>query len=428
MDRAFEYGFDFSCPYAYLASTQVERVAERTGAVLLPKPILLGGVFKALSVPQNLAGTLSPQKAKHNMNDLQRFARMFDVKLVVPPEHPRRTVDALRALLAAGEPFMPLAHRFFRAYWVEGIDLGTREGVRSVLVQAGLDADRVLARAESEEVKEDLRRRTDQAIASGVFGVPAFFVKGELFWGQDRLDYLEEALGGHPARVPPDAGQKTHAVDFFFDYSSPFSYIASERVDQMLGGHAHWRPMLLGGVFKAIGTANVPLNTQNPLKRRHSDADMVRQARRAGAPFSWPTLFPMNTVLALRATLAADAIERGDAKPTPGPLARGPKARLLIQHIFRGFWAEDLDISRDTVLSALIDDAGFDARVVLEVAGSAGAKDSLRSATDDAVARGVFGAPTFLVNGPDREPSLFWGADRLDLATLAARGDERLMC
>jgi 2-hydroxychromene-2-carboxylate isomerase len=421
-----EYWFDFSCPYAYLASTQIEAIARRTGAELSPRPLLLGGVFKALEVPQNLAGTLGPEKAKHNMNDMHRFARLFGVPLSMPSGHPRRTVDALRALLAAGEPFMPLAHRFFRAYWVEGIDLSSKEGVRSVLSNAGLDAARIMARAESEEIKSDLRTRTDQAIARGVFGVPAIFVNGELYWGQDRLDYVEEALGGKPERLAPCGGEKLAAVDFFFDYSSPFSYIASERVDAMLGDAARWVPLLLGGLFKAIGTPNVPLFTQSPSKRRHTDADLLRQARRAEVPFSWPTRFPMNTVLALRVTLAADAIERGTNAPSGNGLAMGAKTRALIRHIFRAYWVEDLDISSEKPLAVFIEDVGLDARAVLTLAGDPSTKDALRAATDGAVALGVFGAPTFVVHPGGREPSLFWGADRLDLATRAARGDERV--
>src|SRR5215831_8531379 len=115
MARAFEYWFDFSCPYAYLASTQVEKLAARTDSTLLVRPLLLGGVFRALAQAQNLAATLGPEKAKHNLNDMRRFAQIFGVELTMPARHPIRTVDALRAFLAAGEP-IDLLHRFFRAY------------------------------------------------------------------------------------------------------------------------------------------------------------------------------------------------------------------------------------------------------------------------------------------------------------------------
>src|SRR5262245_32208623 len=157
MARVLEYGFDFSCPFAYLASTQVEALAKRTGATLVPRPLLLGGGFKAIGTAPNLVDTLSPAKARHNLNDMQRWAALFGVPLNVPIGHPRRTVDALRALLAAcpSEDFMPLAHRFFRAYWVEGIDLSTSDGVARVLREAGLDVAAVLGRAATRAIKEE---------------------------------------------------------------------------------------------------------------------------------------------------------------------------------------------------------------------------------------------------------------------------------
>jgi 2-hydroxychromene-2-carboxylate isomerase len=419
MERTFEYWFDFSCPYAYLASTQVEALAERTGATLHPKPLLLGGVFRALETPQNLAAALGVEKAKHNLNDMRRFAQLYGVPLSMPANHPLRTVDALRAYLAAsdGRPAMPLAHRFFRAYWVDGIDLSREEGVRAVLTGAGLDASAILAKAASPELKDDLRRRTDEAIARGVFGVPAFFASGELFWGQDRIDFVEEALGGRPRTIAPSGPLRP--VDFWFDYSSPFSYIASERVERVLGRAVRWRPMLLGGVFKALGTENVPLFGQNPSKRRHTDADMRRQADRAGAPFLWPSRFPMNTVLPLRVTLLAGGA--GEVLPDL------PVLRDLVHLFFRAFWSEDQDISSPDVVARIAGAAGFDGPDLVRRASEPEGKELLRRATEQALAAGVFGAPTFIADVAAEQRPLYWGADRLDLAARAAGGDARVI-
>ncbi|MCK6547082.1 2-hydroxychromene-2-carboxylate isomerase [Myxococcota bacterium] len=408
MSRSWEYWFDFSCPYAYLASAAVEGVAARTGSTLVPKPLLLGGVFRALEVPQNLSGTLHPAKAKHNAEDLQRWAKLRGVPLVMPAGHPLRTVDALRALLAVGEPFMPLAHRFFRAYWVDGIDLGTKDGVRRVLVDAGLDADRVMAKAESAEIKDELRRRTDEGIAKGIFGVPAMFVGDDLYWGQDRLDFVEAALGGKPP-APATLRAAATPVDFWFDYSSPFTYLAAMRVDAALGAAVTWRPMLLGGLFRVVGTPDVPMFTQSASKQRHTSADLARQAARHRIPFSWPSRFPMNTVLALRATLLAQTID---------PL----KARALAHAIFRAFWIEDRDLAEPSVIEGLANVVGLDGAEL--VRRSAEMKDALRRSTDEAAAAGVFGAPTFVVHLDGRDgarKALYWGSDRLDLAVDAAR-------
>jgi 2-hydroxychromene-2-carboxylate isomerase len=401
-----EFWFDFSCPYAYVASTQVEALAQRVGARLDARPMLLGGVFQARGTPQNLSQTLAPAKAAHNLADMQRQARRAGVPLVMPAGHPLRTVDALRCVLAVGEPFMPLAHRFYRAYWAEDRDIGKREVVAAVLREARLDVEAVLARAGSDEIKAELRRRTDEAVARGVFGVPTFFVGEELFWGADRMDFVEAALGGSPPSLRPPPGTPLAPVDLYFDYSSPFAYLGLGQAEAAFGAAARWRPLLLGGLFRSIGTADVPLFTQSPEKQRHTSADLQRQARRAGLAFGWPSRFPINTVLALRLTLAADL-----------PATRA--GRALIVAIARALWAEDRDIGDPAVLTALADAHGFDGAALVAAAGTPGAKQALRDATAAAEAAGVFGVPTFVVHTP-RGDALYWGADRIDVAARAA--------
>lgn len=402
-----DFWFDFSCPYAYLASTQVEALVKRTDAEVCPRPLLLGGVFRAVNQPQNLAASLPPPKARHNRLDLQRHADLYDVPLEFPSGHPLRTVLALRALLVVGEPFMPLARRFFSAYWVDGVDLSTEEGVASVLQGAGLDPGPILAAAQSQAIKDDLRARTDEAIASGVFGVPAFFVGGELYWGQDRLDQVERVLGGHPASLPAATdGREGPPVDFWFDYSSPFAYLASGRVERMFGAALRFRPMLLGAVFREVGTANVPLLTMSEAKRRYQSADMRRQAEHHGVELNWPDLFPLRTVLPLRVTLLA---LRDHAEAAPA----------LIHRLFRACWVEGQDPAEPAVVQSCCEAVGLGPELV-EQASQPEAKAALRQATSAAVESGVFGAPTFVVHG-GREPELFWGSDRLQLAVRAAR-------
>ncbi len=414
MPPRFEFWFDFSCPYAYLASTQVEALAERTGAELVPCPVLLGGVFRARGTAQNLAGTLSAPKARHNSLDLERHARLFGVPLVFPGGHPMRTVTALRSLLVVGAPFLPLAHRFFEAYWVRGIDLASDSGVAQVLTEAGHDADAVIARCQDPEVKDELRRRTDQGIERGLFGVPGFVVDDRLYWGQDRLGEVEEALGGATEAQPGAAAhpEAVAACDFYFDYSSPFTWLASRRIEGLLGPAVRWRPMLLGAVFKQVGAPNVPLHAMNEAKRAWTGQDLDRQAAAAGVELTWPSGFPLNTVLALRVTLLAD----------PDSAA----GRALVHRIFSACWQEDVDPSDPAVIAALCDEVGLSGADLVERAGHPTTKMALREATDAAVEAGVFGAPTVVVDGP-AGPSLFWGNDRLDLATRAARGDDRLL-
>jgi len=192
--RKLDFWFDYSCPYAYLGSTQVEALASRTGAALTWKPMLLGGVFAANGTPQKLFATLSAAKAAHNARDLDRWAELFGVTLRMPPQHPFRTVEALRATIACGiDP--RVVHALYRAYWVDGRGPSEEATLREVLGGAGHDVGRILADIAKPEAKEDLRRRTDEAIGLGIFGAPAFVVDGErMYWGQDRMEFVERDL------------------------------------------------------------------------------------------------------------------------------------------------------------------------------------------------------------------------------------------
>lgn len=287
-----DFFYDFSCPYAYLAHTQIEALCARTGAELRWKPFLLGGVFQAIGAPAVPAATMPASKARMNLLDMHRWADHFGVPLRMPPTHPNRTVLALRAALASGE--LPRASKaLFAAYWIDGSDLSKPEIVSAALGRAGLDGDALVRRAEEPAIKAELRARTDEALAAGVFGAPASVVtrdgrEPELFWGQDRLDFVKRALGGAPPRAheAPKVGAQPKELSFHFDFSSPFAYLGATQVEAVAARHGaslRLRPFLLGALFKAIGTPNVPLLTMPPAKQRHTQADLVRWARSTGA-------------------------------------------------------------------------------------------------------------------------------------------------
>ena len=129
-----DFWFDYSCPYAYAASALVQGVATRSGATLRYRPFLLGGVFRAVGTAQNLATTLSPQKALHLLHDQQRALVRAGLPLRFPPPHPRRTDHAQRATLAAARigDARPLVHALFRAYWADGLVIEDEAVVRSL--------------------------------------------------------------------------------------------------------------------------------------------------------------------------------------------------------------------------------------------------------------------------------------------------------
>jgi 2-hydroxychromene-2-carboxylate isomerase len=205
-----DFYFDFSCPFAYLASTRIEALAARHDADLRWQPMLLGGVFRAVDMVDFPAALMPPAKARHNGLDMLRWADVFAVPLRIPAGHPMRTVRALRALLATPESaWPPLVHALFAAYWVRGEDMTQPATIERALAAAGVDdatVRRALAANDDPKRKDELRRRTDEAIARGIFGAPTMFVgEGEaalMFWGQDRLDMVERALAGWRPELP----------------------------------------------------------------------------------------------------------------------------------------------------------------------------------------------------------------------------------
>lgn len=200
--HSIDFYFDFACPYAYLASTRIDELAAHTGAQVNLKPVLLGGIFRALHQPQNMSTTLSPAKARHNRLDLLRWASWLEVPLQTPLRHPNRSVEALRFLLASpGEHALRVMASFYKLYWVQSADISDVEVLKNALRALDLDAEAIAAKAVSDTNKAALRERTQAAVDLGVFGVPTFVVGGEIFFGQDRVEMVAEAAMGWTARA-----------------------------------------------------------------------------------------------------------------------------------------------------------------------------------------------------------------------------------
>jgi 2-hydroxychromene-2-carboxylate isomerase len=405
--KTLDFWFDYTCPYAYLGSTQARALAERMGVTLTYRPLLLGGVFRANDTPQKLFATLAPAKAAHNMADMQRWAKRFGVGLTMPPSHPLRSVEALRATLATGND-PRVIDAFFHAYWVDNADIGDRAVVAKIVSGCGHDAERVLAAIDSPAIKDDLRARTEQAVVLGIFGVPAWVVDGtHLYWGQDRMRFVEgraRDARGIDAPLPNAGAGAPKVLDVYWDFSSPFAYLGAvqaEEVARRTGARIAWHPLLLGGLFKSIGTAEVPLATFSAAKQRYILKDLERWAAYIGVPFRFPSRFPANSLRALRVYLALPDERRGAYRDA----------------VFRACWAEDRDISDDAVLASCIGDADV-ARDALAKANGDDVKKELRRVTEHAAAQNVFGVPTFVAGG-----EMFWGQDRLDLVeeTLLSR-------
>jgi 2-hydroxychromene-2-carboxylate isomerase len=407
-----ELWFDFSCPYAYLASRRIEALVADAGATLHWKPMLLGGVFRATGAGDGPMATLGPAKAANNLRDMHRWAERFGVPLEVPAAHPMRTVRALRVLLGIAESSWPaVIHAIYAAYWQRGEDVTRDDVIDRALAGAGVSAEaRAAAFAGADGKKDELRARTDEAVGLGVFGAPAFVVRRPgrepvLLWGQDRMAWLKAVLGGWDPDRDQRSGTGTgtgtgtgeRAVDFYFDLSSPFAYLASTQIDRV-AKDVRWRPILLGGLFRDIGMVDVPLFAMCEAKRRYVGGELDRWARWWGVPFKFPSRFPLRSITAQRMIVAAPAAERP----------------AIARRLFQAAWVEDADVSSDAVLASI--DGALHAR-----AKDADVKQALIAETAAAREAGAFGVPTCVVHDP-AGPLLFWGQDRLELVAEAAAG------
>ena len=195
MTRTLEFYYDYGSPYSYLADTQVEAIAQRAGAELVRQPMLLGGIFKA-------TGNASPMtvelKSKWSGFDLPMWAKHYGVPFQRNPFFPVNTLALMRGAAAAQidglfERYHPA---IYKAMWVDGRNLNDMKELVTVLTAAGLDAKKIGNRIGEQDVKDRLKATTDEAVARGVFGAPTSFVGDMMFFGNDRLAFVELALKG----------------------------------------------------------------------------------------------------------------------------------------------------------------------------------------------------------------------------------------
>jgi 2-hydroxychromene-2-carboxylate isomerase len=195
MAKQVEFWFDLGSPAAYLAWKRLPQLLRRTGASVAYRPMLLGGVFKAQG---NVSPVTIPAKGKWLLQDLARYARRDGVPLGYPPGFPINTLTLMRCAigLQIREPgrFLPYVDAMFDAIFGQARDLRDEKVVAEALAAAGFEPAKTLALAADPEVKQALIRNTEEAVARGVFGAPTFFVGGAMFWGQDRMDFVAEAL------------------------------------------------------------------------------------------------------------------------------------------------------------------------------------------------------------------------------------------
>ena len=185
-------------------------------------------------------------------------------------------------------------------------------------------------------------------------------------------------------------------IEFFFDFSSPYGYLASECIDEIVARHGRgviWRPYLMGVAMKVTGSSPI---VNRPMLGEYSRHDMERSARRLKVPLSIPEPFPISTIAACRAVYWVERSGAGEAKP-------------LAKALYRAYFVDGRNISEAEVVADVAADSGADRDELLAGIQEPAVKERLKEVTNDAIERGVFGSPFFLVDG---EP--FWGHDRMD--------------
>ena len=195
MQKTLEFFFDFGSPTSYLAFTQMPKIAADAGAMLVWRPMLLGGVFKATG---NASPVSVPAKGKWMFSDMKLWAQHYGVPLKFNPHFPINTLSLMRGAVGFQMRQPQEVARYvdvvYRALWELQLNLGDQAVLAACLSEAGFSAEDFLALTADAEVKAKLLSNTEEAVSRGVFGAPTCFVGNQMFFGQDRLDFIRAAL------------------------------------------------------------------------------------------------------------------------------------------------------------------------------------------------------------------------------------------
>ena len=193
MSKTVEFWYDFLSPTAYLGYWRLKDIATRTGATIDYHPMLLGGVFKATGnqTPVNVK-----PKGKWMFFDMSNYARKYGVPLKSNPYFVFSSLPLMRGAILAQErgELEPYNDTIFHGVWRDARNLADPGIIVETLKEAGLDADAYVEGIQQQDVKDKLIANTDEAVEKGAFGAPTFFVGDKMWWGQDRLEWVEQEL------------------------------------------------------------------------------------------------------------------------------------------------------------------------------------------------------------------------------------------
>ena len=193
MVKNIDFYFDFGSPTAYLAFTQLQLIEKRSGANLVFHPILLGGIFKATG---NSPPAAIPAKGKYMMRDLQRYAEKYQVPYERNPFFPVNTLSLMRGAVSYQNngDFERYVNVIFHNMWVEPKNLNDEDVLKKMLIENNFEYNDFLKRTSDQKTKDQLISNTEKAVQKGAFGAPTIFIGEEMFFGQDRMDFIEEYI------------------------------------------------------------------------------------------------------------------------------------------------------------------------------------------------------------------------------------------
>ena len=193
--QTIEFYFDLGSPYSYIGFHRIQKIAADRHANILWKPMLLGGVFKATG---NSSPMIVPAKARYAMNDLKRWSKLWHIPMQMNPYFPINTLQLMRLVTAVQiyqpEQFLRVLTGVFHAMFGEPRNLNDLQEFKKMLIDLDLDVQQVQDWLEDEQVKQQLKSVTEEAVQRGVFGAPTWFSQNEMYWGIDHLHFLEHAL------------------------------------------------------------------------------------------------------------------------------------------------------------------------------------------------------------------------------------------
>lgn len=196
MTKRIDYYFSLISPFSYLGSVRLEEIARKHNAEVRVLPVNLGTIFpKTGGLP---LGKRAPERQAYRLVELERWRTHLDMPLNLKPKFfPAAEQLAACLVIAAGKTGgdpLRLAHAIMRAVWAEDRDIADNDTLLAIARETGHDDPGLMAAAQDPETLTAYGAQTEEALSSGVFGAPSYVVDGELFWGQDRLDFVDRAL------------------------------------------------------------------------------------------------------------------------------------------------------------------------------------------------------------------------------------------